>query len=473
MAQYTTLLPPQRTSAIMDGSEQIAEDKSSFDLQAQRPFEADTLNTEIVQYKPYTTDWETGNEIQVRIPCTDYHWIDLKSMKLFLRFRITKLNSDAFAGDAHAIKSTMTSNFIGMFFKNINIDIDNSKRLINNCDVGLATAMLRILNNKKKDTETLQQSEYYQPHRSGPNIPMPVADEIGDAPETVKWRWEIINGSPHIEIETDIFHYFTQQKKMLPPAVKFALVFLRNKPEKMFNWDATVNASHPIVTFDEFYVQLRRVRLDSEATVQRLDSITNKSSTIDYDITRYTTTRIIFSPMVYLSIPVLSSGTIARRIVIGFVRNEAVSDSGNSSFDSLYFENLDIENIFIKYDNKIYPKEGGYKINRRGNERQRKINLRRTYLEVMRTWKGSHEDSELTFDLWSQYYNLYTFDLTPNAKAYDSQNYDQMKMIGDLSLEVTFERAPQEQYSIIMLSEYNNTVSIDMQSMTPIFDFSS
>ena len=61
----------------------------------------------------------------------------------------------------------------------------------------------------------------------------------------------------------------------------------------MFNWDNTVNATHPIVKFDEFYVQLRRVRLDSEATVQRLDSITNKSSTIDYDITRYTTTRII------------------------------------------------------------------------------------------------------------------------------------------------------------------------------------
>ena len=152
--------------------------------------------------------------------------------------------------------------------------------------------------------------------------------------------------------------------------------------------------------------------------------------------------------MVYLSIPVLSSGTIARRIVIGFVRNDAVSDSGNSSFDSLYFENLDVESIFIKYDNKIYPKEGGYKMNLRGGDRQKKINLRRTYLEVMRTWKGSHEDSELTFDLWRQNYNLYTFDLTPNAKAYDSQNYDQVKMIGDLSLEVTFKQAPAHQYSI-------------------------
>ena len=226
MAQYTTLLPPQRTSAIMDGSEQIAEDKALFDLQAQRPFEADTLNTEIVQYKPYTTDWETGNEIQVRVPCTDYHWIDLKSMKLFLKFRILKLNNAQFTGDVHAFKSIMTSNFIGMMFKNINIDIDNSKRLINNCDVGLATAMLRILNNTKKDTETLKDSEYYHPHTAPPNDPMPDdANGINDAPEGVKWKWEIINESLQIEVETDIFHYFTQQKKCFHLLLNLLLFF--------------------------------------------------------------------------------------------------------------------------------------------------------------------------------------------------------------------------------------------------------
>ena len=50
---------------------------------------------------------------------------------------------------------------------------------------------------------------------------------------------------------------------------------------------------------------------------------------------------------------------------------------------------------------------------------------------------------------------------------------DRMKMIGDLSLEIIFNRAPANQYTIVMLFEYNNTVSVDMQSMTPIFDFSS
>ena len=50
---------------------------------------------------------------------------------------------------------------------------------------------------------------------------------------------------------------------------------------------------------------------------------------------------------------------------------------------------------------------------------------------------------------------------------------DRMKMIGDLSFEIIFNRAPANQFTIVMLFEYNNTVSVDMQSMTPIFDFSS
>ena len=475
MAQYTTLLPPQRDYATMDGAEQIAEDKSTFDLQAQRPFEADTLNTEVVTYRPFTTGWENSNEIQVRVGCTDYHWLDLKSMKLFLKFKIKKRNDDEFTTDVKGFNSLMTSNFANMLFRKVNIEIDNTKELINNCDIGTATAMLRILNNSTKDTEFLENSEYYHPHDVNPNEEAPTdADAVAAAGKELSWRWELIKESLEISIEMDIFHYFTQQAKMLPPAVKFALKFLRNKPEKLFNWHTSVAAMHPIVQFTDFYVEIRRVRLDSEATVQRIDSITNKNATIDYDITRYTTHNIMFSPMTYVNIPSLVSGTIPRRIAIGFQRNEGVSDNGNAAFDSLYFENLGIERIFVKYDNKIYPKDGGYQLNQRAsNERQRKIALRKVYLEVMRTWRGSHYDAELTFDRWLKYYNLYTFDLTPNMKAYNSQNYDQMKMIGDLSLEIIFKSAPTHQYTIVMLCEYNNTVSIDMQSMTPIFDFSN
>ena len=125
---------------------------------------------------------------------------------------------------------------------------------------------------------------------------------------------------------------------------------------------------------------MRRVRLDSEATVQRLDSITNKNATIDYNITRYTTHNIMFSPMTYVNIPSLVSGTIPRRIAIGFQRNEGVSDNENVAIDSLYFENIDIERIVVKNDNKIYPKEGGYQLNQSATgDRQKKIGLHKVY----------------------------------------------------------------------------------------------
>ena len=91
----------------------------------------------------------------------------------------------------------------------------------------------------------------------------------------------------------------------------------------------------------------------------------------------------------------------------------------------------------------------------------------------MNTWRGDHMDADLTYDKWTNWYNLFTFDLTPNMKAHKSTNYDQMKLVGDLSLEVIFHNRPANDYSVVMLCEYHNTCSIDMSTMTPIFDFSA
>ena len=100
------------------------------------------------------------------------------------------------------------------------------KELINSCDIDTATAMLRILNNSAKDTEFLKNSEYYHVHDVDPNGDAPTAaDAVCDAKEDVSWLWELINESLEICIEMNIFHYFTQQDKMFPPAVKFVLKF--------------------------------------------------------------------------------------------------------------------------------------------------------------------------------------------------------------------------------------------------------
>ena len=479
MAQYTTLLQPSHDEYNIDGSEQIADDRAAYDMQAQKPFEADTLNTEIMTYRPSTANWEESNEIQVRIGCTDEHWLDLQSLRLHLDFVIKKKDGQDYTAVVKDQKTYITSNLIPMLFSKIDVELDHTKMMINNCNYGLASAMLRILNNSSKEADFLKTSEYYQSHLANPNTETyTTADTNDDIPEETEenysWRWELIDVGLKVSVEMEIFHYFLQQPKKLPPAVKFALKFTRNKSEKIFNWHSDLDANPPIVSFLDFYVRMKRVRLDADATVQRLDSITSKNAVVDMPITRYTTQTITIPKLTYVNITPLLSGNIPRRLAIGFVRNEAVSDSGHKRFDSLYFEDLGIERLFIKYDNKVYPKEGGYTLDQNALEgRQKKMAHRKIYMEVMRTWRGTHFDSELTFDQWQTLYNLYTFDLTPNMKSYNSLNYEQMKMIGDLSLEIIFKDAPRNDYSLVMLCEYNNTLSIDMQSMTPIFDFSN
>ena len=86
MAQYTTLLQPTQGEYDVNGSERIADDRAAYDMQAQKPFEADTLNTEIMTNRPFTSNWQDSNEIQVRIGCTDEHWLDLQSLRLHVDF---------------------------------------------------------------------------------------------------------------------------------------------------------------------------------------------------------------------------------------------------------------------------------------------------------------------------------------------------------------------------------------------------
>ena len=460
----------------MDGEEQIEDDKEAYNLKSEKPFDADTLNTEIMTYRPYTSGWESSNEIVVQVGCTNDHWLDLETMTLHAEFQITRENGTPFTLAVKDQKAFTTSNFVNMIFSRIDFKIDHQKPLLNNMNYGLATSMLRILNLSKKEAEKYNFDEFYSTHIGNPNANYPTQnnDALPDRfKEEFTWRHELIDGSVRANATSNIFHYMTTQGKKLPPGVKFSLVFSRNKAEKMFNWSDDTAANGPKLKFTKFEVKMKRVRLDENATTRRLDSITNKDATIDYPITRYATHTLTLPRLNYVNISPILTGPIPRKVAIGFVRNEAVSDNGNRSYDSLYFENLGVEKIMLKYDNKTYPEEGGYVINQSYTNPQKKIANRKVYIQVMNTWRGDHLDADLTYDKWTNWYNLFTFDLTPNMKAHKSTNYDQMKLVGDLSLEVIFHNRPANDYSVVMLCEYHNTCSIDMSTMTPIFDFSA
>ena len=154
----------------IDGAMEMVEENAAFDMKMSRPFDSDTLNTEIVKYVPSTNGWETNNEIEIKIPATDYQWLKLSSIRLYITFKIHKRDDTDFSPEIKNQKTLITANFVPMLFKKVDVVIGNSTTLLNHADYGLTVAMLRLLNNTTYDSETLKLNEYYESFSANPNM---------------------------------------------------------------------------------------------------------------------------------------------------------------------------------------------------------------------------------------------------------------------------------------------------------------
>ena len=117
----------------------------------------------------------------------------------------------------------MTSNFINILFSKVVVLLDNTKALVTNADRGLGTAMLRILNNTKRNADALNLTEYYQSHSVDLNATTFATADNDDIIEEDKaaygWSRQLLPDSYLVTVETSIYHYFLQPIKMLPPAL--------------------------------------------------------------------------------------------------------------------------------------------------------------------------------------------------------------------------------------------------------------
>ena len=85
------------------------------------------------------------------------------------------------------------------------------------------------------------------------------------------------------------------------------------------------------------------------------------------------------------------------------------------------------------------------------------------------TWKNP----SLSYEKWLNYYNIYCFDLSPNKSEHSSAIFEQTKLFEDLSMEVTFKGQLTHALTMVVFAEFQDIVSIDLMSMTPIVSFNS
>ena len=473
MAFNTTLQRPEKRAAdtAMDGLEEIAAKKKKYDMSSTKPFDGDVLNTEIITIQPSTEGWRNHNEIEFKINSTGTHWIDLKETRLHLDFKITTKDKRDIAEDAKNFKCIQTANFVQNLFSKVEMFIGEGKKFVQNLDYGLASTIHRILQNDQDDDRALNVTEYYNTHTNDPNITVPANDDTFNA--VPSWRYELIRGSKLVRVQMPINHYFLNQPKPLPPAVTWGLKFQRNPPAKLFNVDTGVTDT-PIVTFEKMELKIKRVELESEKTESELHKLTQQNGEAQYPVLRHATTEIsVPSGIINFNKCHILNNSLPTRMAIMWRRQETSTFSGNVSFDANYFPDPQIERLLVKFDTKEYPERNGYSYIETdpANEARMKREL---YVTSMREWRGGHgKNPSLTYEKWLKYYNIYCFDLSPNKSAYSSTNFEQTKLFGDLSMEVTFKGQLTHALTMVVFAEFQDIVSIDLMSMTPIVSFNS
>ena len=399
----------------------------------------------------------------------------------------------ALAPDSKEFKILRTyaeSNLVQMLFKDIALSVADKGEMINEFNIGFGTAISRALSLSKKDRDYLKEREGFFMWDHNPNVNANIValprdgatwDDTtedtpllgGDTTRAVATRMEFFkNTTP---VETDISHYFFNQGKMLPPMVNFTVKLRRNAPERYLNWHASLANGYPRAALKNLKLVIERVVLDQDVNTKKMGKI-SQAKILKYPVKRQITIERqlpLRSPIVNTTL--LTDVTLPKRIALGFVRSESVN--GASGIASTHFVNLHVRNITLSFDGKEYPQKGGYQIDGEVESATYNSNQKRAYWRAMEQWRGTpkmgaNEEYALDYDSWSNYYNLYTFDLSPNKSGYKSQGYKQVQLSGQLHLKIHFAREPADHnYTLVGLCEYDSEVNIDVITSDVSYDW--
>lgn len=162
------------------------------------------------------------------------------------------------------------------------------------------------------------------------------------------------------------------------------------------------------------------------------------------------------------SIPNLHIGQIPKRIVIGFIENQA--HNGSYKHNPHNFQHFDLNYLSLYVDAKQYPAQP-----------LTPDFANNSYVEAYNTLfagTGIHfkdEGNDITYTEYSKGFTLYAFDVTPDLSAHES--HWNLQKQGVVRLELRFAAALPSAVNCIVYSEFNNLVEID-KNRSVIVDYS-
>lgn len=254
---------------------------------------------------------------------------------------------------------------------------------------------------------------------------------------------------------------FFNQDKFLLNNVELRVKLTRNR-DAFVLMSSTADKFHEKLVILDATLLVRKVRLSPSVLLAHAAALEKAPAKYPFtrtDVKTYT----IPSGLHDKSIPNLHMGQVPKRIVIGFVSNEAFN--GSYKLNPFNFQHFNLNYLTLHVDSEQIPVQPLTPDFKNGN-----------YVEAYNTlfagtgvhWKD--EGNDISYADYGNGYTLYVFDLTPDLSAHEA--HWNLQKQGVVRLEVRFAEALPTAVNCIVYSEFNNLIEID-KNRNVVVDFAN
>lgn len=414
--------------------------RSELDLWSLPPTQLSIEGGSFIPYKPIAS-LDQANTVEFCIPGSGSEYLDVAHLLLYVKVKIVNVDGKDFTAD-----DKNDAAFVNYPMHSIwsQADLSLNQKTITQSSM---THPYRCYKEALLAFDTPAKNSHMTMRAWYRDTPGKMNAYTGDDNTGLAARRALGANSQHVEFLGPIHTDLCNQEKFLLNQVELRLKLTRgrdafalmstNKNEKIVLLDATLYA--------------RKVRLSPSVLLAHAAAL--EQAPAKYSLTRVDLkTCTISAGLQDKTIDNLHLGQVPKRIIIGFVSNEAYN--GSYRHNPFNFEHFNLSYLSLHVDAQQIPAQPltpDYD--------------RKTYMDAYNTlfagtgihWKDegngiSHRDYPLG-------YTLYCFDLTPDLSAHEA--HWNLQRQGVVRLDIRFKKGLDHAVNCIVFSEFSNLIEID------------
>jgi len=443
---------------------------SEFNTSQLMPSNTDLRDMYTQRVIPEQSNYQQMNEVSFLIDDRDKTWTDLTEIELEVTIRLEETPRTPFDDQAQR-PAFFENNLLHSLFEKVELEIQGHVvRTEGNYAVrAYLETVTSCTEDMLPDKEVL---EGFYSTKEGADLSVgatdggPNSNAVKASPSIYKRQEKQVRNSPKINLIGKLKTDLTEQGKNLIPGTALRVKLTKNK-HAFFTRTANADTVHP-VEWKEMCLHVTRSVLQDTVDASYRSALSARKLA-SYPIHRKTVTNVIIPKALNISIPRFVTGTIPRRIIVGFVKNSAIS--GSTILNPFFYEHMSVKEMWLNYDGKEYPTKH-YETD--FSDAEIKVKNKRAFALARKTFmpvEGVEGKPFITFERWLAGYTLFGFDLTPDQSGVTGSFYKTVRRHGDIALELRLSAEPGETMTAVVMCEYDNQIDIRAVDGQPVFDW--